>query len=106
MKRKINNYIPSIRLNDLERLDNFYKSYSLSRKVWINTIKIDKKRFSFNNPISQYTIDNIVNNFDLDFWDPIIISEDNFLLDWQHRLKACKILNIKYIDVIIDKNIY
>lgn len=110
MRNKVINksvkYIPSLNLNSIELCKNILESFIPRRKISIGSIKIDKTKFSFNNEIYQWTIDNIVKNFDIDFWDPIIISEDNFLLDWQHRLKACKILKIKYIDVIIEKNIY
>lgn len=75
------------------------------RKFLIKDIKIDSSKFSFKNKINELTIEKIINNFDFDFWEPILLSDDYYLLDGKHRLKVAQKLGLKYIDVIIqDKN--
>ena len=101
MKTKIE-YIPS-----MEHFKNYcaYKEYpnvfKPTDKFPIDEIKIDKKYFDFPNPISEEDVNYIINNFCLDGWEPIMINNDYFLIDGQHRLEAAKRMGLKYIDVII-----
>lgn len=91
-----------------------FKEYTIFKKhpsvfmpkdaVSIDKIKIDKKYLSFPNPVRQEEVDYIVNDFCLDGWEPIMINQDNFLLDGQHRIEAAKRMGLEYIDVIIEDN--
>jgi ParB-like chromosome segregation protein Spo0J len=38
----------------------------------------------------------------LNFWTPITLDEEGYLLDGQHRLEAAKRMGLKYIDVVIQ----
>ena len=78
------------------------RSFTFVEKVPLSKIKIDKSLFSWQNEVSPSRVDFIVKNFDLDFWMPIIINSDYFLLDGQHRLLVAKKLGLKYIDAVID----
>jgi hypothetical protein len=53
--------------------------------------------------VSRSRVDFIVKNFDIDFWMPILINSEYFLLDGQHRLEVAKKLGLKYIDAVIVK---
>lgn len=75
--------------------------FKIKNKVEIDKIKIDKKYFSYVNPIYEETIDSIINDFYIDAWEPIWINPEMFLLDGQHRLCAAKKMGLKYIDVVI-----
>jgi|GEM_PF-4146361 len=48
---KTKNYIPSLNLNDIELLKDLRENYLPIRRILINTIKIDKTKFAFNNEI-------------------------------------------------------
>ena len=93
------NYIPV----DLWK-DTFNKPPVLVfvEKVPLSKIKIDKSLFSFQNEVDPQQVDFIANNFDIDFWMPIRVDPDYFLLDGQHRLQVARRLGLKYIDVVID----
>lgn len=67
------NYIPSQFSEFYKKLEDFL---TFSKKININSIKIDKTKFAYNNPIYNWRIDDIINFFDIDAWDPILISED------------------------------
>ena len=95
-------YLPVLKMN-IETFTNFEKPYWVfKQKVKINDIKIDKSLMSFDNPIFDSTLNNIVNNFDQNFWIPITVNNDLYLLDGQHRLEAARRMNLKYIDVVIQ----
>jgi hypothetical protein len=76
-------------------------SFTFVEKVPLSKIKIDKSLFSFQNDVSPTLVDFIVENFDKNFWMPILVNSDFFLLDGQHRLRVAKKLGLKYIDVAI-----
>jgi DNA adenine methylase len=95
-------YIPVIK-NNITMFTNFEEPFwTFKEKVSINEIRIDKKLMSFENRILNSTLNNIIYYFDEDFWLPITINKDYFLLDGQHRLEAAKRMNLKYIDVVIE----
>ena len=56
------------------------------------------KDVSFNG--SGYTF---THNFYENAWEPIIVNEDYFLLDGQHRLRLAFRIGLKYIDLIMRK---
>ncbi len=96
------NYIPS---------PNYFKIYYTYQKypdifkptdrVPIRKIKIDKKRLDYSNDIYEETVNEIINNFHIEGWEPIFITPDFYLSDGHHRLKAAKKMGLKYIDVVI-----
>lgn len=95
-------YLPVLRMN-IELFTNFDKPYWVfKQKVNINDIKIDKSLMSFDNPILDSTLNNIMYNFNNLFWIPITVNNDLYLLDGQHRLEAAKRMQLKYIDVVIE----
>jgi DNA adenine methylase len=95
-------YLPVLKTN-IEMFTNFDKPYWVfKQKVKINEIKIDKSLMSFDNPIFDSTLDNIIYYFDENCWIPITVNKDLYLLDGQHRLEAAKRMNLKYIDVVIQ----
>lgn len=94
---------------------NCFKTYSLYSehpeifkpldKFPIHEIKFDKIYLDYANSVRKEDVDNIVNNFSLDAWEPIFINPLYFLTDGQHRLAAARKMKLKYIDVIlIDDN--
>jgi hypothetical protein len=76
--------------------------YELKEKVPIEDIKIDKNRFSNANPIYEGTVQTIIDNFDVDQFNPITIDREGYLRDGQHRLEVAKRKGLKYIDAVID----
>lgn len=96
-------YIPVELWRDSYRSQVMRQSFTFVERVPISKIKIDKSFFSWQNEISQSLVDFIVENFDADFWMPIIVNSDYFLLDGQHRLQVARKLDLEYIDVVIDK---
>lgn len=78
------------------------KSFSLVERVPLSKIKIDKNRFSWQNAVDPARVNFIAQHFDLDFWMPVLVDPDYFLLDGQHRLRVAKKLGLKFIDVAID----
>ena len=91
------NYIPT---NDFIK-KSFSAISEIVERVNIDKIKIDKSRFSFNNNISDFVVERIVNSFDLSFWEPIAVDNEYYLRDGQHRLEAAKRMNLDYLDVAI-----
>jgi len=75
-------------------------------KFPIKKIKFDKKYLSYANTVREEDVNNIVNEFYLEAWEPIFLNPQEFLIDGQHRLAAAKKMGLKYMDVvIIDENI-
>lgn len=97
-------YIPAIEFNKEDLfVKNFDKPYwVITDKVNIKKIKIDSKKFAFHNPIIDSQVNQIVEQFDINFWIPITVDKEFYLLDGQHRLKAAKKMNLKYIDVVVQ----
>lgn len=75
--------------------------FTYVERVPISKIKIDKRLFAWQNEVNTFQVDFIVENFDIDFWMPIIVNSDYFLLDGQHRLQVANKLQLKYIDIVI-----
>ena len=71
-------------------------------KVPLRKIKIDRQLFAYPNEVDPDQVNYIATNFDQEVWIPILINEDYFLLDGQHRLKVAKLFKLKYIDVIVQ----
>lgn len=67
----------------------------------IKKIIIDKSKLSFPNPVIKENVDNIVNEFYLDAWEPVWITPDYYLVDGQHRIEVAKRIKLEYMDVII-----
>ncbi len=98
------NYIPVLSTNKEDLfVRNYDKPYWTPKdKVSLSEIKIDKSLMSFDNPIYESTLSDIIGNFDLNNWIPITVNKDLFLLDGQHRLEAAKRMKLEYIDVVIQ----
>lgn len=56
--------------------------------------------------MNKLDVDYMVNNFYKGAWFPIMINQNYYLLDGQHRLAAAKKLHLKYIDVVIQTDDY
>jgi hypothetical protein len=97
------NYIPADLWKDTYKSPQMERSFTFVEKVPLSKIKIDKSLFSFQNDVSPSFVDFITANFDKDFWMPILVNAEFFLLDGQHRLQVAKKLGLKYIDVAIVK---
>jgi hypothetical protein len=78
-------------------------SFVLVERVPISRIKINKRLFSWQNEVDQSQVNFMLKNFDQDFWMPILVNRDYFLLDGQHRLRVAKRMGLTFIDVVIDK---
>ena len=91
------NYIPT---NDFIK-KSFSAISNVIEKVEIDKIKIDKSRFSFNNSISDFVVDRIVNSFDPLFWEPVAVDDEYYLRDGQHRLEAAKKMKLEFLDVAV-----
>lgn len=70
-------------------------------KVRVKKVKIDKKLLP--NEVDDDEVTYMINNFDEEVWHAVMINEDYFLLDGQHRLRLAFRTGIKYIDVIMEK---
>jgi len=73
-------------------------------KLPIECIKIDRSLFSYDNKEDTTQVLDILANFDQKLWIPLLVNEQFFLLDGQHRLAVAKQLCLKYVDVIIQSN--
>ncbi len=87
-------------------LKNMYSkhvgTWSVFEKFPICNIQIDSRFFSYHNQIDLENVKRIIDNFNIDMWDPILLNENYYLLDGQHRLEIAKRLNLTHIDVIIQ----
>jgi hypothetical protein len=75
--------------------------YEMRLKVPIDKIKYDKSMFV--NELSQSRVLELLLNFDRMYWDVIIINEDMYLLDGQHRMRLARLMGLKYIDAVVRK---
>lgn len=96
-------YIPTLDLWRSMFLQScFGGRWTIKEKVSISEIKIDKSLFSFQNEVSQSQVDSMVEEFSIDYWIPITVNPEYYLLDGQHRLQTAERLGLRYIDVVID----
>lgn len=70
-------------------------------RVRIRKIKIDKRFLP--NEVDDNEVTYMINNFEEEVWQPVLINEDYCLLDGQHRLRLAFRTGMKYIDVIMEK---
>ena len=78
------------------------ETWSFVEKVPITKIKIDTRLFSYPNKVNLSHVNDIIQNIENSEWPPILVNEDYYLLDGQHRLEAAKRMKLKYIDVVIQ----
>ena len=97
------NYIPVELWRSTYTNPTMAETFAFVEKVPLSKIRLDKKLFSWQNEVSPSFVDFIVENFDIDFWMPILVNPDYFLLDGQHRLQAARKMGLKYLDVVINK---
>lgn len=100
MKEKYKDYIKSPQY--WKDMFNKYSCWQSKDKVSIEKIKIDRKLFSFDNPVDKKAVFYTMANFSKDIWMPITINKDYYLLDGQHRLEVAKLFGLNYIDVIVE----
>jgi ParB-like chromosome segregation protein Spo0J len=82
----------------------FLGRWMIESKVPISKIRIDRNLFAFQNEIDLSQVEFIVENFNKDFWIPILVNPGYYLLDGQHRLRVAKKMGLEFIDVAIDNN--
>lgn len=99
MKRKAYIPVPEENYRIFTQFDKPY--WAERRRVPIEDIKIDKSLMSYPNPVYEETVQIILEHFDLDQWWPVMINEDGFLLDGQHRLEVAKRLHLQFIDTVV-----
>lgn len=81
-------YIPSPEhWKEMYRKYHFYK---VKEMLAIDEIKINRALFDFNNKVCTSAVEYMLNNFELDAWMPVTVTEKMFLLDGQHRLACAK----------------
>lgn len=85
--------------------ESLQKYGKIIHKFPIFKVKFDKNRLSYQNQVLDSTVNNIVYNFYSEGWEPIVLDNEYYLRDGQHRLAAARIMGLKYIDVIIY-NVY
>jgi hypothetical protein len=95
-------YIPVELWRDTYENPQVAHSFTFVERVPVSQIKIDKNLFAWQNEVDTSQVDFIADNFDIDFWMPVTVNPDYFLLDGQHRLQVAEKLGLKYIDVVID----
>lgn len=100
MKEKYRDYIKSPQ--HWKDMFNKIAGWRSEDKVPIKKIKIDRKLFSFNNPLCIEDVHYMLVNFNKDAWMPITINKDYYLLDGQHRLELARQLGLNYIDALIE----
>lgn len=99
------NYIPVPPENyDLyTRFDLPY--WTPARRVSVAAIKVDKARLDFANEVSPEHVKTIIENFNIDFWYPIVLDKEGYLLDGQHRLEIARCVGLKYLDAVIQDTV-
>lgn len=85
-----------------------FPSYKLighiERKVSIYKLRVDKKRLAYANDVCDSTVDNIVNNFHIEGWEPIWVDPEYYIRDGQHRFAAARKMGIEFLDVLMIDN--
>jgi hypothetical protein len=96
-------YIPSPEyLTSMYSKPEFKGRWIVVLKVPIEKIKVDKSLFSFQNEVNWTEVEYISSNFEIGAWFPVIVNQDFFLLDGQHRLASAQIMKLRHVDVVID----
>jgi len=72
-----------------------YHFYEVKERLAIDEIKINRALFDFNNKVCISSVEYMLNNFELDAWMPVTVTEKMFLLDGQHRLACAKKLGLE-----------
>lgn len=86
-------YIPSP--EHWKEMFNKYPFYAVKEQIAISEIKVNRALFAFNNEVRHGDVDYMLNNFELDAWMPVTVTEKMFLLDGQHRLACAKKLGLE-----------
>ena len=104
-------YLPKTKLYPFPRQWNLNNLWELSNNLPVHNINVNKlwnERYGkawcwqqeneeLNNEFFLHHMQRIT-NANLDY--PIILSQENYILDGVHRLMKCKYLNIKYIKYV------
>ncbi len=100
---KTKSYIASPKyLKDMYHNPSLNSAFKTVDKISIRKIKIDKSLFAYQNEVNKKDVDYMVNNFYRGAWFPVMINQNFFLIDGQHRIAAAKRMKLKYIDVVIE----
>jgi uncharacterized protein (DUF1015 family) len=100
---RIKEYISSPKyLKDMYNNPSLNGMFKTVDKVRIQKIKIDKSLFDFQNEVDIGEIDYMVKHFHRGAWYPVMLNQNFYLIDGQHRIAAAKKLGLKYIDVTIQ----
>ena len=70
-------------------------------KVPVKKIRIDKSLLDYPNDVNEDNVTYMINNFQNDVWDAIMVNDNFSVLDGQHRLRLAERTGLKYIDVIM-----
>jgi len=71
-------------------------------RIPIKKIQLNKSLLAFPNEVDTHQVRDMLMNFDQELWIPILVNQDFFLLDGQHRLSVARRMGLKYIDVILE----
>lgn len=82
----------------------FHGKWILREKVPVESIQIDRSLFAWNNPIYPEQVNFLIDNFNQEFWSPILVNSNLFLLDGQHRLAVAKHFGLTHIDILIEQD--
>jgi len=106
MSRKVNYIASPSFLKDMYHNPSLGGAFKTMDKVPIKKIRLDKSLLAFQNEVDMKEVQSIVDNFHEGAWFPIMINQNGFLLDGQHRLAAAKRLQLKYVDVAVQTDDY
>ncbi|GEM_PF-7067949 len=69
------------------------------RRLPIRAVKIDRRRLQYEGDTSRENIDHIFRYFYQEAWEPIEITDDQYLLNGVVQLKVAEQIGLRYIDV-------
>jgi hypothetical protein len=99
------NYIPVPPAN-FDTYTQFDRPYwTPALRIPLENIRVDKSRMEFPNDVSMDNVEDIVEYFDIDFWYPIVIDKESYLVDGQHRLEIARRVGLKYLDAVIQDTV-
>lgn len=83
-----------------------FNGFTNDSKLWWKgitkvPIKAIKEPNIYPNEIEPQSICYILSNFYPEAWEPVMVDDNFFLRDGQHRLEVARRLGLKYIDVIL-----
>lgn len=107
LKKVKKDYIPAT-----NHWKEIYRRFSEKDDLWdyipldripVKKIRIDKTLLDYPNDVDENEVTYMIENFYKGAWDPIMVNENYFILDGQHRLRLAQRVGLKYIDVMMRK---